>query len=95
MTNVIQFNRKTTFERLCLDEDSTVINFGEGFCFRYKIPKHEKQLVTYFGGLSSSDNFEAIISWVRSQIIKSDATNEVELIDEVESKFNSKIALLN
>ena len=52
MTNVIQFNRKTTFERLCLDEDSTVINFGEGFCFRYKIPKHEKQLVTYFGGLS-------------------------------------------
>jgi len=24
-----------------------------------------------------------------------DATNEVELIDEVENKFNSKIALLN
>lgn len=91
MSNVIQFNKETTSERLWLDEDSAVINLSEGFCFRYRIPKHERQLVATFGGLSNSDNFESIVSWVRRQIIKSDAMNEVDLRDEVENKFRSKI----
>lgn len=94
MTNVIQFNKKTTSERLWLDEDSAVINLAEGLCFRLGIPKYERQLVTMFSGLSVLNNFEAITSWVREQIIKSDATTEIDLINEVENNFKSKIEQL-
>lgn len=94
MTNVIQFSKKTTFERLLLDEKSTVTNLAEGFCFRYHIPKQERQLVTFFSGLSCSNNFEAVISWVRNQFIKSGATSEAELREEVEIKFEIMIEQL-
>lgn len=94
MTNLLQFNRKTTFERLGLDVNQIEINLSEGLCFRFGIPRNERQLVTFFGGLSSSNNFEAILCWVHEQIIRSDAISEAELLDEIEDKFSGKIEQL-
>ena len=94
MTILYAINNKSTFERLQLEVNSTVSNLGEGLCFRFGIPKYERHLVTFFGGLSHSDNYEAISNWVYEQIISSEATNKDELSDEIENKFSAKLSEL-
>ena len=94
MTILYAINNKSTFERLQLEVNSTVSNLGEGLCFRFAIPKYERQLVTFFGGLSSSNNYEAISNWVYEQIKSSEATNKDGLSDEIENIFSAKLSEL-
>ncbi|KZY46062.1 MULTISPECIES: hypothetical protein [unclassified Oleiphilus] len=94
MTMLYVVDNKNTFERLQLEVDSTVGNLGEGLCFRFGIPKYERQLVTFFGSLSNSDNYAAVSNWVYEMIISSEAITQAELTEEIESKFNARLSEL-
>lgn len=81
-----------TFKRLSIEPHIIVANIGEGLCFRYGIPRRDKQLVTFFGGIACHDNYEAILNWVYQQIMSSESMDVKDLSDEIENKFSAKLA---
>lgn len=82
-------NKETTYLHFGLDITLIVMNLSEGLCFRYSIPKHEKQLITYFNGLTCHSNFAAVINWVYDRVMVSEAQTEIELIEEIDGKFDA------